>query len=82
MRDYATSLTVGLGVGVVYGLLRFRSTAPPLIALIGLLGMLIGEQAVVPLRGRGRSRSQGRRSESAPPVIMEGSKRGPPAQEP
>jgi len=80
MRDYAISLTVGLGVGVVYGLLRFQSPAPPLIALIGLLGMLIGEQAVVQLRGR--SRSQGRRGESAPPVIMEGSKRGPPAQEP
>jgi len=78
MRDYAISLTIGLAVGVVYGLLRFRSPAPPLIALVGLLGMLVGEQAVVQLRGR----SQGRRSASAPSVIVEGSKRGPPAQEP
>ncbi len=50
MRDYATSLGIGLAVGVVYGWLRFRSPAPPLIALVGLLGMLAGEQAVSLLR--------------------------------
>ena len=52
MRDYAVSLAIGLGVGVIYGLLRFRSPAPPLIALVGLLGMLLGEQAVSAVRGR------------------------------
>jgi XapX domain-containing protein len=53
MRDYAISLTIGLGVGLVYGLLRFRSPAPPLIALVGLLGMLLGEQAIAFVRTRG-----------------------------
>ncbi len=51
MRSFMSSLVIGIGVGVVYGLLRFRSPAPPLIALVGLLGMLVGEQAVSILRG-------------------------------
>jgi XapX domain-containing protein len=50
MRDYVSSLGIGLAVGVLYGLLRFRSPAPPLIALVGLLGMLVGEQAVSMIR--------------------------------
>jgi XapX domain-containing protein len=33
-------------VGLIYAMLQVRSPAPPAIALIGLLGMLIGEQAV------------------------------------
>ncbi|OZB81740.1 MAG: hypothetical protein B7X32_15850, partial [Microbacterium sp. 13-71-7] len=43
-----TGATVGVGVlvGVIYALLRVRSPAPPAIALIGLLGILIGEQLV------------------------------------
>jgi XapX domain-containing protein len=36
---------------VVYSLLHVRSPAPPVIALIGLLGMLAGEQ-IVPLASR------------------------------
>jgi XapX domain-containing protein len=52
MRNYVSSLMIGLAVGVVYGLLKFRSPAPPLIALVGLLGMLVGEQAVSLVRGR------------------------------
>jgi XapX domain-containing protein len=48
MKLYLVSLAVGLGVGLIYGLLNVRSPAPPVIALIGLLGMLIGEQ-IVPL---------------------------------
>ena len=46
MKAYLISLSVGLGVGVIYGLLGVRSPAPPLIALAGLLGILFGEQAV------------------------------------
>jgi XapX domain-containing protein len=46
MRMYVVSLAVGLLVGIVYGLLDVRSPAPPVVALIGLLGMLIGEQVV------------------------------------
>jgi XapX domain-containing protein len=46
MKPYLLSLGVGLLVGVLYALLGVRSPAPPAIALLGLLGMLLGEQAV------------------------------------
>jgi XapX domain-containing protein len=46
MRSYLASLLLGAAVGVVYGLVKVRSPAPPAIALLGLLGMLAGEQAV------------------------------------
>ncbi len=48
MKIYLLSLAVGLLVGVIYGLLNVRSPAPPVVALIGLLGILVGEQ-IVPL---------------------------------
>ncbi len=48
---YVLSLAVGLLVGVAYGLLGVRSPAPPIIALLGLLGMLAGEAAVQYWRG-------------------------------
>jgi XapX domain-containing protein len=44
MKPYLLSLAAGLLVGIVYALLNVRSPAPPVIALIGLLGILIGEQ--------------------------------------
>jgi len=44
MKGLFISFVVGLGVGVLYGLLRVKSPAPPIIALLGLLGMVIGEQ--------------------------------------
>src|ERR1700761_138638 len=46
MKIYLLSLGAGLLVGVIYSLLHVRSPAPPLVALIGLLGILIGEQIV------------------------------------
>jgi len=46
MKLYVISLAVGLLVGIIYSVLQVRSPAPPAIALIGLLGMLIGEQIV------------------------------------
>lgn len=46
MKPYLFSLGAGLLVGVIYSLLNVRSPAPPAIALLGLLGMLLGEQAV------------------------------------
>ena len=46
MKVYLFSLGAGLLVGVVYSLLNVRSPAPPLVALIGLLGILIGEQII------------------------------------
>ena len=50
MRPYLASLILGIAVGVVYGLVKVRSPAPPAIALLGLLGMLVGEQAVTLVR--------------------------------
>jgi XapX domain-containing protein len=44
MKMYLVSLVVGLFVGAIYGFLNVRSPAPPVIALLGLLGMLLGEQ--------------------------------------
>ena len=46
MKIYLYSLGAGLLVGVIYGLIDVRSPAPPVIALVGLLGILLGEQAV------------------------------------
>jgi XapX domain-containing protein len=44
MKVSFISFVVGLGVGVLYGLVRVKSPAPPIIALLGLLGMVLGEQ--------------------------------------
>lgn len=51
MKPYLISFAVGLLVGVIYNLLDVRSPAPPAIALIGLLGMLVGEQ-ILPVTRR------------------------------
>jgi XapX domain-containing protein len=51
MKMYLVSLGVGLLVGAIYGVLNVRSPAPPVIALVGLLGILLGEQ-LVPLAKR------------------------------
>ena len=44
MKVFLLSFAVGLGVGVLYGLIRVKSPAPPIVALLGLLGMVLGEQ--------------------------------------
>jgi XapX domain-containing protein len=46
MRIYLLSLGAGLLVGVVYSMLNVRSPAPPVVALVGLLGILVGEQII------------------------------------
>ena len=46
MRLYLLSLGAGLLVGIVYSLLNVRSPAPPVVALVGLLGILVGEQVI------------------------------------
>ena len=46
MKMYLIALMTGLLVGVIYGLLHVRSPAPPVVALVGLLGILVGEQLV------------------------------------
>lgn len=44
MKAYLISLGAGLLVGIVYALLNVRSPAPPVVALVGLFGILIGER--------------------------------------
>ena len=44
---WLASLAIGACAGIIYGLLGVRSPAPPVIALIGLLGMLGGEQLAI-----------------------------------
>lgn len=51
MKIYLLSLGAGLLVGVIYSLINVRSPAPPVVALVGLLGILIGEQLPPLLRG-------------------------------
>ncbi|MEG3086016.1 DUF1427 family protein [Sphingomonas sp. PB4P5] len=51
MKPYLIALAAGLLVGGIYSLLGVKSPAPPAIALIGLLGILLGEQ-IVPIARR------------------------------
>jgi XapX domain-containing protein len=44
MKAVLVSFVVGLVVGVAYGVIRVKSPAPPIVALLGLLGMVLGEQ--------------------------------------
>ena len=60
MKAYLLSLGAGLLVGVVYATLKVKSPAPPVIALVGLLGILIGEHLV--------SFTRQRLGHSAPPA--------------
>jgi XapX domain-containing protein len=50
MKAYLISLAVGLAVGFLYAMLNVRSPAPPVIALMGLLGILLGEQVPTVVR--------------------------------
>lgn len=43
MVAYLISAAVGILVGVIYAVLQVKSPAPPVVALIGLFGILIGE---------------------------------------
>jgi XapX domain-containing protein len=44
MKVLFVSFAVGLFVGILYGVIRVKSPAPPIVALLGLLGMVLGEQ--------------------------------------
>jgi XapX domain-containing protein len=52
LQPYIVSLVAGLAIGVIYGFISVRSPAPPIIALLGLLGMLAGEAAIQWLKGQ------------------------------
>ena len=45
MKNHLLSLGAGTLIGILYALLGVHSPAPPVIALVGLLGMLAGERA-------------------------------------
>lgn len=44
MKNHLLSLGAGILIGILYALLGVHSPAPPVIALVGLLGMLAGER--------------------------------------
>jgi len=46
LKDYIAALAAGGLVGIIYSFINVRSPAPPIIGLVGLLGILLGEQAV------------------------------------
>jgi XapX domain-containing protein len=46
MKMYVLSLGVGVLVGVLYYLLNVKSPAPPFVALVGLLGIVVGEKLI------------------------------------
>ena len=43
MKAYVFSFLIGCLVGGIYAMFRVKSPAPPVVALVGLLGMLAGE---------------------------------------
>jgi len=51
MKLYLMSLGAGLLVGIIYALIDVRSPAPPIVALVGLFGILVGEQVPPILKG-------------------------------
>ncbi len=51
MKAHVLSLLAGILAGVIYGTIGVNSPAPPIIALVGLLGMLAGEQ-ILPVARR------------------------------
>ncbi|WP_430432866.1 XapX domain-containing protein [Methyloversatilis sp.] len=69
MKLYILSLAAGLLVGVIYALLGVRSPAPPVVALIGLLGILAGEQ-IPPLVRHLSQREPGSQSGQQHPVLQ------------
>jgi XapX domain-containing protein len=44
MKPFFFSFVVGCAVGLLYAALRVKSPAPPLVALLGLLGMVLEEE--------------------------------------
>lgn len=51
LKSCFVSLATGLLAGIIYGAMNVHSPAPPVIALLGLFGMLVGEQ-LIPLARR------------------------------
>ncbi|SOE74188.1 XapX domain-containing protein [Burkholderia sp. OK233] len=64
--SYLIAMGAGLVVGLLYYLVRVQSPAPPLIALAGLLGIVIGEHAIPFVQTR--IRAPDAQTQGAPPV--------------
>lgn len=75
MSTALISLGAGVFIGLVYALLNVRSPAPPAVALVGLLGMLAGEQAASALR----SHHEPQAAISQPQAIVQTADRHPEA---
>ena len=43
MKSYLFSFLLGCAVGLLYAACRIKRPAPPIVALLGLLGMVLGE---------------------------------------
>ena len=67
------SFAVGAAVGVVYALLRVKAPAPPIVALVGLLGMVIGEQIPAWIHWYQASRTAAVAPPSVSSIFMESS---------
>ena len=50
-NTYSVSLIVGVLAGLIYAIIDVNSPAPPIVALVGLLGMQIGDH-IIPLARR------------------------------
>ena len=48
--SFLVSLLFGIAIGAAYALAGVKSPAPPVVALFGLLGIVIGEQGAVWLK--------------------------------
>ncbi|ACR30966.1 DUF1427 family protein [Burkholderia glumae] len=64
--SYLISLGAGIVVGLLYYFSRVQSPAPPLVALAGLLGIVIGEHAIPFVQAQWGQPAQQARRASAP----------------
>lgn len=63
--SYLISLGAGIVVGLLYYVSRVQSPAPPLIALAGLLGIVIGEHAIPVVQAQWHAHSQAAQAQPA-----------------
>jgi XapX domain-containing protein len=67
--SYLISLGAGIVVGLLYYFSRVQSPAPPLVALAGLLGIVIGEHAIPFVQAQwGQPAQHARRAEPPAPA--------------
>ncbi|SDO12665.1 XapX domain-containing protein [Paenibacillus sp. yr247] len=46
MLSFLLALGAGLAIGIVFQVIRLPSPAPPLLGLIGLIGMFLGQRLI------------------------------------